>query len=99
MTEKGWVPADNDPIQDCLGKIRTSLQTLSTSENSDAVSLKKELAVIVKQLDDILQSIKTEGLGMKHRQQNSALDSDMEREMGRIRQTLKPDTHDPHRID
>jgi hypothetical protein len=91
MTDNSWLAVDNDPIHERLGKIRTSLQKLSISEEPDAASLKKELAIIVKQLDDVLQSIKTDAFSIKQHEQKATLERDMERELGRVRQPIKPD--------
>jgi hypothetical protein len=89
----------NNPIQEHLAKIRSSLQKLTANEEI-APSAKKELADMVKQLDDILQLIKIEGFGIKQQEQKAVLERDLERELGRVRQTIKPNLeNDPHRVD
>ena len=92
-------PTDNDPINQRLGKVRAALQNLSTG-NLEADSLKKELAIIVKQLDDIMQSLQLQTFGVEQHKSNTALDRDLDREVNRVRQPLKPETfNDPRRID
>ncbi len=91
---------ENAPIPKRLGRICTSLQALSTNAEADADFVKKELALIVKQLDDIIQSIKAESFSIAQHEQAKALESDLERELGRVRQPIKPNIDkDPRRID
>ena len=83
-----------------MGKVREALQKLSVNESSDVAALQKELAIIVKQMDDIVQSIRAAALGVKQDQATAALEQDLQRELDRVHQRLKSDfPKDPHRID
>jgi hypothetical protein len=79
--------------------IRNSIQQLAIGENEDSTELKKNLSIMVKQLDDVLKSLQFERHQVQWQVQQAQRDVDLERERRRIEPLKPPPPGGPHRID